>query len=240
MEILEDSPSYKIITRRTDPDQPSRVLKSYHPDTNPHTGDITCPDNVFRKEVFSYYITINRVYNSYNYFLTPNCVEAIVYNERHFNVKHNRYYETLVIYNSIDNEPMPESLLTWIELLSDVVLVLVNYNHPLDNLPSSIRVLILDSNNKLPNYKGYEYSHSLNNLPNNLEELILNVNYFGSLNYLPPLIKHLHIRNCTRELSINNLPSGLLELHLPHYEEYEPSLNDIQSNLKIFRYYMIG
>lgn len=221
MEILEDSPSYKIITRRTDPDQPSRVLKSYHPDTNPHTADITCPDMVFPNEVETHSGALNFIYNSYNYYITPECQHAIEY-FGYFNVKRNIYYDTLVFYNSLDNEPMPESLLTRIESLPNVVLCLVNYNHPVDNLPLSVRVLILEYYSNLPNSSALQYSrysHSLNNLPINLEELILNVAYSGTLDYLPPNLINLQT-SYRITTTMDNLPSGLLELKVPHHYKH--------------------
>ena len=219
MEILEDKPSYKIITRRIAP---------------------PCPDNIFPNEVDIYSRELNRFYNSYNYYITPECNDAIKYYNL-FNVKRNVYYESLIFYNSHDNEPIPESLLSRIESISSVVLCLVNYNHPLDNLPISVRVLILELNPVLNSNSTsaiFEYIHSLNNLPINLEELILNVYYTGNLDYLPHNLKNLDCNNTTLSATLDNLPSGLLDLKVPqHYDRPLENLPQQLESLQIYYEY---
>jgi hypothetical protein len=232
MEIIEDSPSCKIISRLNDPDNPYTY-------TCISEKNKKCPNNVFRKESFKNYNMLNRFYNSYNYYIIPECHNPFNLNN-HFNVERNIYYDTLIFYNSLENEPLPESLLSWIECLSEVVLCLVNYNHPLDNLPKSVRVLILESRPTSPNhsllspslYQSYfEYSHSLDNLPINLSELILKCNFTGNLDYLPVKLLHLKISNPDSFLTMYNLPTGLLKLKLPY--NYKHSLKNNLPHLKI-------
>lgn len=124
-----------------------------------------------------------------------------------------------------------------IPFIVDGVSVLIcgrNFNQPLDNLPSSLRVLQIGAVHDT--FFSY-FSQSLKNLPHGLEELRVYANDNNVITknlgeYLPSTIKHLYL-GCSGELDFNMLPDSIEELYI---NEIKVNLEDtvkVPSNLKL-------
>lgn len=83
----------------------------------------------------------------------------------------------------------------------DILVIVGNCLVKLDNIPNNVKLINIA--NKLL------YTYPLNNLPSELEHLIIDTRYYGnSLDYLPASLKSL-LLNCDCDIPLNNLPSGL-------------------------------
>ncbi len=97
------------------------------------------------------------------------------------------------------------------------------YDFKLDNLPNSIVLLEITSNNVL--------NDELDNLPNSIRTLILSyTKYKFPLNYLPNSIKKLNLSNYN--FVLNELPSSIEKLELYNYNN---DLNNLPLQLKKLR-----
>lgn len=115
----------------------------------------------------------------------------------------------------------------------------VNFNQNINNLPTNLESLILDNNfnkplDNLPNKlkllcckNCFNFNHNLDYLPNSLEYLVIPPNFNNSLNNLPENIKYLdlyyisHI-DITNTLSI--LPSNLETLIIEDLNNFDNTL----------------
>lgn len=121
-----------------------------------------------------------------------------------------KYYDKVIIYYSSDGNPInPIELNQAIEHDNNIALVVINYDHPLSNLPNTIKsLLILMNQNIHRDGKTHNYGHPLDNLPINLEILSLSACIKGSIDLLPIGLLRLDL-NYSCWVSLDNLPNTL-------------------------------
>ncbi len=99
-----------------------------------------------------------------------------------------------------------------------------NFNHPIDNLPSSLINLILSK----------DFDYPLDNLPNGLEILQLSPRYNRPIDNLPESLKKLVIGTKMHGVlfnqPINNLPTNLEELYI--HGEFNQPIDNLPAGLK--------
>jgi len=178
--------------------------------------------------------------------LTNTKITSIIINSRKFNknllhlplgLKELELYGS---YNcSLNNLP---SCLEYLKISSDI------FNQTLDNLPRSLKTLILDNMDN--------FNHPLNNLPHGIETLKLNFGYFlrtystnniykYSMENLPSSIKYLSLSNYWGDL--NTIIDNILDLdiwfppstsmtahtHLQHWNKLPTQLEKLNINKEI-------
>lgn len=132
----------------------------------------------------------------------------------------------------LDN--LPESL-EWLEIHAH------DFNHPLNNLPNNLKVLIFNQFRIFSYYDGYE--HSLNNLPMSLKVLVMpetdmmdGTTNVEICNNLPPMLKYLSVPNYVSNLDWNTLPDSLEVLEalniLSKMKKQEIIINKLPKSLK--------
>lgn len=111
----------------------------------------------------------------------------------------------------------------WLHEIVEIIRFEVDYEYPLDNLPSQLIKLVflfgcnqtvdnLPSNIKII-YFGMNFNQSLDMLPESLEEIYLLSCFNCPIDNLPRGLKILTLSNAFAQ-SISNLPKGLIELSL--------------------------
>jgi hypothetical protein len=125
-----------------------------------------------------------------------------------------KYYDKVIIYYSSQGHPFNITKLEhYINMDQDsdnnIALVLINYDHPIGNLPSTIKSLHLEMNQYIHNDgKTQCYEHPLDSLPVNLEILSLSATFNGNLDFLPIGLLQLEL-NDSCSSSLDNLPCNL-------------------------------
>jgi hypothetical protein len=102
----------------------------------------------------------------------------------------------------------------------EIDLSFIKYDFPLNNLPSQIISLILDS----------DYNYPLDNLPCNLKQLVLGMKYNQPLEYLPESLEKLYI-GINYSHNLINLPKNLQTLIL--HSNFLKNINLDLPNLEI-------
>jgi hypothetical protein len=124
-----------------------------------------------------------------------------------------------------------------IPFIVDGVSVLIcglKFNQPLDNLPSSLRVLQIGSVRDIFFCK---FSKSLKSLPHGLEDLRVFANDYSIISkdlgdYIPSTIKYLYL-GCVGELDLNILPDSIEELYIHEIKLNLEEVKKIPANLKL-------
>lgn len=109
-----------------------------------------------------------------------------------------------------------------------------SFNQPIDALPSCIEHIFFNPNSK--------FNHPLANLPSNLKTLILGSSYFATLEYLPHGLLYLGYHKWSPDFTnkygngiikfediFSNLPSSLIYLSLPNIIQKNINFNNATS-----------
>lgn len=120
-------------------------------------------------------------------------------------------------YKKVQFDNQFNSEISWLpEGITDINLGM-NFNKPLENLPSTVKRIKIAKYNEI----GYSsFNQPLDNLPNGLEEFKI---HFGllfnqSLDNLPPTLKKINIVSTVFDYPINNLPSNLEYIKLCKFD----------------------
>ena len=106
------------------------------------------------------------------------------------------------------------------------------FNKPLDNLPSTIKSIIIQKYNDI----GYTmFNNSLDNLPPSLEclKIYYNTKFNLPLYNLPKNLKYLHLQCLQYTHPINNLPDSLEYISIKCFDYNNTHI--LPKNLKIFK-----
>lgn len=108
------------------------------------------------------------------------------------------------------------------------------FNHPLDNLPSSLRVLQIGA---VCDTFYSEFNHSLKYLPHGLEDLRLFAVEKSNITldlgyYLPSTLKYLYVSCESRDIDLNLLPDSIEEIYYNQTDIDE--IVKLPANLKLF------
>ena len=144
-------------------------------------------------------------------------------------------------YEFLDN--LPNSL-------ERLEIIISEFNHTLDNLPSNLKVLVIDTGSTGDYCNGYP--QELNYLPAGLEVLyfpetisVSGDDYPANLNNLPSQLKYLRLYGATlsKNIEFNNLPDSLKVIEFHNYfanvgkiQRYPTNLKMIISNCPIGNY----
>jgi len=110
-------------------------------------------------------------------------------------------YYSPVYNNTLNN--LPSSLLF-------LDLSLTEFDHPVDQFPSSLQHLLLSP----------VFNHSISSLPKSLEYLKVGLAFNQSVDYLPPSLSHLILTSFVFDKQVNLLPPKLTHLEFMDFSSF--------------------
>lgn len=138
------------------------------------------------------------------------------------NLKLPRGIKKMYLYNELITI-LDTNIISQLDELEELYIYMKNFNLPLDNLPSRLKILSICSD---------EFNQPVNNLPENLQYLYINSYSFNNnLDCLPSGLKVLSICSLNFSHELNNLPLGLEILHLNINNRLSCSFNYLPETL---------